>query len=393
MLKVNDLSSVPPPQQRPKQNKMNLTVGINPPPSVGNIVALALPQTSTTTETTKKTLIVNTNLSNQPSDATIKEGLKEVELDQNNHKIRIFENAPNQTHAQFLSETFQKNPTFHDIEEGVTDTKVVKTDEQARLILKRVSLPNSGIMWTILKEKITESNQPLMKDKLQEVLITNIMDELNHKAPYTLAAHREKLAYIIGHELGVPEVKLIKDSSGVYSVHQFVPSNGSLRKKEFTQGALQNFDTQSLQNIAILDILLGNEDRNAGNILWYEENGVIKLVPIDHALTLQQSSSELNTRMGYALEGGGPLAGIPPPYWYLLLKGTEKLSEPLTAETKQHVREITSQLEQRINEAETTLILDDDTKKTLRENASRLQQIVNSNENLTLEGLMKAFYG
>ncbi|MGK0182978.1 MAG: hypothetical protein ACI9YB_002285 [Halioglobus sp.] len=113
--------------------------------------------------------------------------------------------------------------------------------------------------------------------------------------PFYGMAAREELASIIGSELfNVPETLTIFDERhGLCSLQEFSEGAVSLTRSlrsESSHEILNNLDSQSFQDLAVLDILISNYDRHHLNVLFRPEtNGdetKYHMVPIDHGGTI-----------------------------------------------------------------------------------------------------------
>ena len=101
-----------------------------------------------------------------------------------------------------------------------------------------------------------------------------------------------------GRFAGIPETHLVEVSHWIFTNPDGVVTERSIKKKV---GSLQafviggktaedmpcsRFQASDVQRIAVLDLLLANCDRNAGNFLTKEVDNTIRLIPIDHAFCL-----------------------------------------------------------------------------------------------------------
>jgi hypothetical protein len=121
-------------------------------------------------------------------------------------------------------------------------------------------------------------------------------------------AAREVAAWVLdhGHFSGVPPTALVscyvnQPSGGtvkVGSLQQFVASEGDCEERGVSQ-----FPAQEVHKVAILDMRLGNTDRNASNILACKVPGASgsewRLVPIDHGYCLPASLEDLSFEWQY----------------------------------------------------------------------------------------------
>lgn len=137
-------------------------------------------------------------------------------------------------------------------------------------------------------------------EDLSRLMSVEICNQTNNSyfdfIPFESQLIRERLAYVLGAELGVPACTIIKHPEhGFCSKHEFVESRGtwSTMHSELTQG---NVDAQSVQNICLLDLLLISQDRNSTNILVKAGESGFVLIPIDHGYTLPMNLSFVNMR-------------------------------------------------------------------------------------------------
>ena len=117
-------------------------------------------------------------------------------------------------------------------------------------------------------------------------------------------ATREVIAFTLDHEhfSGVPPTTMASLSSN--------PSHASHRKvgsfQQFVQHDVDceemgpsNFPVHEVHKICVLDIRLGNTDRNAGNILASKKQGEWILTPIDHGYCLPDSFEDITFEWMY----------------------------------------------------------------------------------------------
>eukprot|EP00879_Flechtneria_rotunda_P001456 GHRR01001610.1.p1 GENE.GHRR01001610.1~~GHRR01001610.1.p1 ORF type:complete len:608 (+),score=281.81 GHRR01001610.1:779-2602(+) len=119
-------------------------------------------------------------------------------------------------------------------------------------------------------------------------------------------AAREVAAYVLDHQhfAGVPPTALVSafvDSPEggavkVGSLQQFVESEGDCEERGYS-----SFPVQEVHKIAVLDLHLGNADRNGGNILVRRSSATSKweLIPIDHGYCLPASFEDLSFEWMY----------------------------------------------------------------------------------------------
>lgn len=119
-------------------------------------------------------------------------------------------------------------------------------------------------------------------------------------------AVREVAAYVLdhGHFAGVPPTALVSafvDASDggavkVGSLQQFVEAEGDCEERGYS-----SFPVQEVHKIAVLDLRLGNADRNGGNILARRNSGSgqWELIPIDHGYCLPSTFEDLSFEWMY----------------------------------------------------------------------------------------------
>lgn len=139
-------------------------------------------------------------------------------------------------------------------------------------------------------------------------------DNLRVAIPYEEISFRERIAYLIqkeaeilGVDLKVPPTRIVSISKEhnlhglpneeiIFSEHKFIQNTQTLHQcpKELQQDVLESTSSKTvdqIRKIALLDIQLGNTDRNLNNVLIDEET---TFTPIDHGLSL---SHNLKDRM------------------------------------------------------------------------------------------------
>ena len=312
--------------------------------------------------------------------------LTALEVETRYNYVKSFKNNVNEPIIQFFYKNYPgQEVAFGDVAEGVTDTKIVTIQGTPCYVLKKVSLPETFFSREILQNVTSffnKSEKKELKEKAKELFIEHPSIWLNTKFPYVVAAQREKLAYIIGKELGVPKTILLSDDQGIYSLHSYIPKTTSARKFKLDQQQ-EKIDLQSLQNIAILDLLIDNQDRNAGNILVLEKDNSLVLIPVDHALTLQQAE---NYKQLVAMRLEGAAVGITYPCWY----DFKKINAPLTEKTKKFIDDFDPNTA--LSLAKKTLVLEEKTERVIIANSSQLKEIICSPHILTLKDLVVTFF-
>lgn len=276
--------------------------------------------------------------------------------------------------------------------EGVTDTKIVKVNGVSRHILKRVSLPEKLLKghWKNVKTSLNHAGGNSLRERVRKVFLEKPGQVLVQEYSHANNAQREKLAYAVGSNLGVPKTETMRTREGVYSLHDFSKNEGSARTYDIALPENQAIlNLQDLQDIGILDILIENQDRNPGNILVVEKDTTplwacclpcfsstrLDLVPIDHALSFQKESFQ-------------PYIGVEvkPPCW----TKWSKADEPLTDETKRKIASLKASdlIQQAKNQG---IRVDDKIKTSLSRNVEFLKAQIRQNPDITLNQLYKDF--
>lgn len=200
---------------------------------------------------------------------------------------------------------------------------------------------------------------------------------LTHDFPHVSYPNRERLAFLVGEELGVPHTTVFRAQEGYYSLHDFVDSLGTWTEVDIDAEKNQpRVELQSLQNIGILDILTENQDRNSSNILVVPVDDRFKLVPIDHALTLQKRDFHAFVSMGDEYQR---------PCWSRL----KDANKPLTEESKNHIRRLAS-ADGPLARVDSSELQADGEKIKLQRNAAFMAKMIDKNPNITLLELYKA---
>jgi len=270
---------------------------------------------------------------------------------------------------------------LRNIVEGKTDTKRVLVDGIATHILKRVSLPHTIFLpptWESLKIRLMFSSVSKISSQVRNVFFENPGVILQQVYPHFNNAMREKLAYVVGENLGVPFTEVLKANEGTFSLHSFVPNKGSARTLDLLKPSNQmKVNLQSLQNMGILDILLENQDRNPGNILVnINSKGEYIFTPIDHALTYQHKSFKIAVS----------LANLKLPCW----TKWSKADEALTDETILLIQKFSS--EELLTKIEKNgLVVDDKVRNSIIENVLFLQKTVHLDPAITLNKIYELF--
>ncbi|PCI94639.1 hypothetical protein COB11_03620 [Candidatus Aerophobetes bacterium] len=265
-----------------------------------------------------------------------------------------------------------------DIQEGVTDTKIVKVDGIRKHVLKKVSLPE-GITkhhWGDVSVRL-KMEQGGLQEKVTKLFFECPGSLMPQNFPYVNYAQREKVAFIFGEKLGVLETEVIKAEEGVFSLHKFIENSGSARLFDLASDVNQKkLNLQQLQNIGILDILIENQDRNPGNILVVSRPDQLDLVPIDHALSYQQKNFQLTLAFGE----------IKKPCWTQWKRADDKLTD----ETKEFIKKLDKKTLLAKAE-EKGIIIDDKIEKSLKFNVDLLQRSIETREDITLNQLYNKF--
>jgi hypothetical protein len=254
------------------------------------------------------------------------------------------------------------------IEAGISDTRLVKVGGKNKSIVKRVALPAELLDRSAVKEAIAGivleglKSYGNMQRELDAFITTKITDHFDKQiAPYYTGANREKLAELVGAELGVyvPEVEILKGKGDkVYSTHKFVKHASALHNLEIPKNEL---NVQSVQDIFILDAMIKNQDRHAGNLLFTQDG---KAIPIDHALSLQGIKKDYNSTLNTAYLNSS----------LKLLPG--HANKPLTKESIEKIKKFN--VDRLLGKATVSkrLKVETDVKNGLRERSTRAKQAV-----------------
>lgn len=362
----------------------------------------------------------------------IRRNLTQIELEEKNRYIRVFDNQDGESVNGYLARTHNVEAgqiNYNNVEVGITEgTKVVtvKTseDQEVKYILKKVTLPKG-----ILTEGDVDFRRTIMnelnaapgntRDKVYQTFINTPLNTGTRDRPYLNNAAREKFASIISES--VPKTSLLYDQTGIYSLHEFTPNVGTGVECDIIGlDKLGLVDKQSIQSIALLDMLIENQDRNAGNILLVvngerevsdEERKVIeqnckviatqqrtmginnineeqmvyseitkrsktyRCVPIDHSLSFQRNNFKQEQF-----------------HFPFIWEKLPSANDPLTEVSKQWI--LNFDAEQIIQTAEETLNLELEVKTSLKQNAEHLQNIIRESGSnaLTLKDLKEKFY-
>lgn len=155
-------------------------------------------------------------------------------------------------------------------------------------------------------------NVAVFKPQDEEPLAPNNPKGLHHRGSPTgeglrrgtrpgEGATREVIAFILDHDhfAGVPPTAMVS-LSGVERGYRHTKV-GSFQKyvnfdSDCEEMGPSKFPIQEVHKICVLDIRLGNTDRNGGNILAKrdEESGKWKLTPIDHGYCLPDTFEDIN---------------------------------------------------------------------------------------------------
>ncbi|NGX50537.1 MAG: hypothetical protein K1060chlam2_00383, partial [Chlamydiae bacterium] len=265
---------------------------------------------------------------------------------------------------------------------GVTDTEIVKIKHVGKFILKKISLPRDMAIKKSrsVQNHLARAKGETLDEKVYDLFYKNPGLIITQQFPHANYAQREKMTYIWGEVFGVPEVIVIKAQDGIFSFHAFVKNIGSAREVFKKKPNLSRINVQSLQDVAMTDMLFENQDRNPGNMLVFKKESSKEyfLVPIDHALCFQQKKFkaglfDFNT-------------DYKPPHWI----NWEKAKEKLTTITRGRIMNFSA--EQKIVDAKNNgLIISERIQERLRKNISCLQIAIRENEDITLIELYHYF--
>jgi hypothetical protein len=257
---------------------------------------------------------------------------------------------------------------FENIDEGISDTKLVKINGYNAYVVKKLALPEKLMKKPEIMEQFAAifveglKNYGSMVEKLDEFL-THTIGEFFDKliAPYYTGANREKVAEIVGKHLGVyvPEVEIVKTSGDkIYTCHKFVENQGTLLDFKSTPEKIKE---QPLQDIYLLDAFVKNVDRHLNNIVVTEDGTAI---PIDHSLSLQGSKKTYISTM-YTTFQNNSLAAMP-----------THANLPLTNDSIKKIEDFN--VDQVIANARVVenLILEEDVRNGLKERVKRAKEAI-----------------
>jgi len=257
---------------------------------------------------------------------------------------------------------------FVNIEQGISDTKLVTINGTNAYVVKKLALPEKLMKKPEIMEELASifveglNNYGSMVEKLDEFLTDKIGEFFDKLiAPYYTGANREKIAEILGEGLGVyvPEVEIVKTSGDkIYTCHKFVENQGSLLNFKSTP---EKINEQSMQDIYLLDALLKNVDRHLNNIMVKNDGSA---VPIDHSLSLQGNKKAFVSTL-YTTIQNNSLAAMP-----------THANLPLTRKSMEKIENFN--VDDVIAKAAIVenLILEDDVKNGLKERASRAKEAI-----------------
>jgi len=257
---------------------------------------------------------------------------------------------------------------FVNIEQGISDTKLVTINGNNAYVVKRLALPEKLMKKPEIMEQLASifveglKNYGSMVEKLDEFLTDKIGEFFDKLiAPYYTGANREKMAEILGEGLGVyvPEVEIVKTSGDkIYTCHKFVENQGSLLNFKSTP---EKINEQSMQDIYLLDALLKNVDRHLNNIMVKKDGSA---VPIDHSLSLQGNRQAFVSTL-YTTIQNNSLAAMP-----------THANLPLTRKSVEKIENFN--VDDVIAKAAIVenLILEDDVKNGLKERVARAKEAI-----------------
>lgn len=286
---------------------------------------------------------------------------------------------------QVLGEKFEGSKLdIRPINHGVSEGKIIIIDGVCRYVLKKVALPERLFCsdWPHLEQSLRFSRGEKLSARVQALLTETPNMILTQEFPSMNTAQREKIAAIIGRLFGVPSVQVIRSSSAIFTLHEFVPNNGTTRGLDLRRRAVQSrLCLDDIQRIGIFDILTENQDRNLDNILVTKSpkehrSNRLHLIPIDHALCFQRRSVFLSTSFGE----------YHPPCWLHWEKADSKLSRKVLSliQSLDSEKLIAQILQEKV-------ILDAKVAESLRKNVLFLQCETTRNPMISLKELYKRF--
>lgn len=284
---------------------------------------------------------------------------------------------PNQSIHEILQSKYQDHHIdLVNTERGFSSSKIVRINGVSKGILKKVLPPETlfTFHWDEVVSHLDLTQGDTLAEKVQILFITYPNQISYSSYPFCNFAQREKLAYVIGEDLGVPYTEVIEASDGIFSLQAFVLNQVmDLDSKE----GLSLVNLQDLQDIGILDILTENQDRNADNILM-TPCPQFKLVPIDHAMTFQQPL-RLCSRSNFS-------EGFRAPCWL----NWEASNQALTELTKNKINRLNAIAT--LKRAKSLgLVVDQKVRDSLIANVSFLKKAIKSKANINLRSLYRDY--
>ena len=168
--------------------------------------------------------------------------------------------------------------------------------------------------------KISRQRDEITPEAIKALFIDNPDRLFNQKFPHVSAVQREILAYAVSDffDGDVPAVQSLFCSEGGFSLHHFVDSATDLTVHQSSSDVGSGYDVDSVQRMGVMDILLGNTDRNPGNLMVLKtSSGRSKLIPIDHAQVLQRDKDKISPE------------NIVEPVWMAFKESREPLSKKI----------------------------------------------------------------
>lgn len=323
--------------------------------------------------------------SNPFNEKFIKKELAVIELKEKSSYISKYEVDVKNLDQCF--ETLHPNSkvSWQPIGSGTTGAHIVHVDGQPRYILKKIAPRPELFQETFYQKellpKLQEHPSMNLDEKVYSVFISHSFE--GYENSYLIEAQREKLAFVLGKDIGVPKVQLILTEEGIFSLHDYLPAPSGLTGDVMQKITDNEMNVVSLQKVTIFDMVSANRDRNAGNFLLSKEKGrPYQIIPIDHALTLRTSGkAHLSMiQMGHFL-----------PLWYDMPIADELLSQ----EAKEYIKQFDISAIRR-DCLQNNIYLDDLAEKELENNIAKLKKILSNSESsselISLNQLYKQFY-
>ena len=173
---------------------------------------------------------------------------------------------------EFFQEMYPNSQIqLQDAEEGRFGAKFVIIEGVRRYVIKKADLPNQVYYNHVLTNRIETHLQQYdgtFQQQVNQLLLENNFGMLTQKFSIVNQLQREKLAAVVGKNYGVPATQIVRMGDNVCSVHTFSQNTNSITSL-INRGSrfVHRLQVQQVQSMAVLDMLLQNQDRNSGKVL------------------------------------------------------------------------------------------------------------------------------